>query len=48
MSPTTAFHILQGIETLPLRMEKHVSNAREIAEFLGGSDAVEWVVYRVG
>ena len=45
MSPTTAFHILQGIETLPLRMEKHVSNAREIAEFLGGSDAVEWVVY---
>ena len=45
MSPTTAFHILQGIETLPLRMEKHVRNAREIAEFLGGSDAVEWVVY---
>ena len=45
MSPTTAFHILQGIETLPLRMDKHVSNAREIAEFLGGSDAVEWVVY---
>ncbi|MEC7805654.1 MAG: O-acetylhomoserine aminocarboxypropyltransferase [Pseudomonadota bacterium] len=45
MSPTTAFHILQGIETLPLRMDKHVSNARKIAEFLCGSDAVEWVLY---
>ena len=45
MSPTTAFHILQGIETLPLRMDKHVSNARKIAEFLCDSDAVEWVLY---
>ena len=34
MSPTTAFHILQGVETLPLRMQKHVSNTEEIVGFL--------------
>ena len=45
MSPTTAFHVLQGIETLSLRMEKHVSNTRKVVEFLQGHDAVEWVSY---
>jgi len=45
MSPTTAFHLLQGVETLPLRMERHVSNAREIVKFLTESVAVEWVAY---
>ena len=30
---------------MPLRIDKHVSNARKIAEFLCGSDAVEWVLY---
>ncbi len=45
MSPTTAFHILQGVETLPLRMDRHVGNARKIAEFLSQSEAVEWVAY---
>ena len=45
MSPANAFHILQGVETLPLRMEKHVSNARKVAEFLEESDEVEWVNY---
>jgi O-acetylhomoserine (thiol)-lyase len=45
MSPTTAFHLLQGVETLPLRMEKHVSNARKIVKFLTESVAVEWVAY---
>ncbi len=45
MAPTTAFHILQGLETLPLRMERHVSNARSIAEFLDGHEAVESVGY---
>ena len=34
LSPTNAFHILTGIETLPLRMERHVANARAVAEFL--------------
>ena len=34
MSPTTAFYILQGIETLPLRMERHVHNTREIVAYL--------------
>ena len=45
MAPTTAFHILQGLETLPLRMERHVANARRIAEFLAGHAAVEAVGY---
>jgi O-acetylhomoserine (thiol)-lyase len=45
MSPTTAFHILQGIETLPLRMAQHVANARRVAGFLAGHDAVGWVAY---
>jgi O-acetylhomoserine (thiol)-lyase len=45
MSPTTAFHLLQGVETLPLRMERHVSNARKIVKFLTESVVVEWVAY---
>jgi O-acetylhomoserine (thiol)-lyase len=45
MSATTAFHILQGIETLPLRMQKHQDNARKLIEFLNQHDAVEWVNY---
>jgi O-acetylhomoserine (thiol)-lyase len=45
MSPTTAFYILQGMETLPLRMQRHVENTRKIVEFLKSNEAVEWVVY---
>jgi len=45
MSAHTAFLILQGLETLSLRMEKHVANARRIVEFLSGHDAVDWVSY---
>ena len=45
MSPTTAFHILQGVETLSLRMERHVSNTRKVVEYLNGHDAVASVVY---
>lgn len=45
MAPATAFHILQGVETLPLRMDRHVANARTVAAFLAESDAVEWVAY---
>ena len=43
MSPTTAFHILQGMETLPLRMQKHVANTAEIVEFLAQQEGVESV-----
>ena len=45
MSPMTAFLVLQGLETLPLRMERHVSNTRKIIEFLQSHSAVEWVSY---
>ena len=45
LSPANAFYILQGIETLPLRMDKHVANAARVAEFLENADEVEWVNY---
>src|SRR5215813_3406706 len=45
MSPANAFHILQGIETLPLRMERHVANARAVAEVLKTHPAVAWISY---
>ncbi|HEY9595235.1 MAG TPA: O-acetylhomoserine aminocarboxypropyltransferase/cysteine synthase family protein [Spirochaetia bacterium] len=43
LSPLNAFLILQGVETLSLRMERHVANARGIAEYLKQQKAVEWV-----
>lgn len=45
LSPFNAFLFLQGLETLHLRMERHVENARKVAEFLSGHDAVTWVRY---
>jgi O-acetylhomoserine (thiol)-lyase len=45
MSPFTAFHVLQGIETLPLRMARHVDNARKVVAFLAGVPLVESVGY---
>ena len=45
MSPHTAWTILQGIETLPLRMARHVANAQTIAEFLSTQDLVARVAY---
>ncbi len=45
LSPFNAFLILQGIETLPLRLERHQSNAQKVAEYLSGHDAVAWVSY---
>ena len=45
MSPANAFQLLQGVETLPLRMAKHVANARAVTEMLEANDAVEWVKY---
>jgi O-acetylhomoserine (thiol)-lyase len=45
MSPFAAFLFLLGIETLPLRMERHVRNAQAFAEWLAKHPAVEWVNY---
>lgn len=45
LSPMNAFILLQGIETLPLRMERHCENAAAVAEFLSQHDKVEWVNY---
>ncbi len=45
MSPFNAFLFLQGVETLPLRMERHSQNAMQIARFLGEHPKVSWVNY---
>jgi OAH/OAS sulfhydrylase len=45
LSPFNAFLILQGIETLALRMERHTENALKVAEFLQGHEQVSWVQY---
>jgi O-acetylhomoserine (thiol)-lyase len=45
MAPMTAFQILQGIETLPLRMQRHVDNTRKIVAFLVAHAMVESVAY---
>lgn len=45
MSPFNAFLFLQGMETLSLRMERHVTNARRVAEFLSGHDLASRVSY---
>lgn len=45
LSPFNAFLILQGLETLQLRMEKHTKNALEVAEYLVNHPSVEWVTY---
>ena len=45
MSPQTAFYILQGVETLSVRMQRHVANTREIVKYLSDNEAVAWVTY---
>jgi O-acetylhomoserine (thiol)-lyase len=45
LSPMSAWQILQGVETLPLRMERHCSNALAVAKFLQSHKAVGWVNY---
>jgi O-acetylhomoserine (thiol)-lyase len=45
LAPMSAFLTLMGIETLPLRMERHVKNAQAVAEFLEQHPAVSWVSY---
>src|SRR5436190_10295000 len=45
MAPFTAFQILQGIETLPLRMARHVDNTRKVVAFLGAHPLVDAIGY---
>lgn len=45
MAPMNAFLILQGVETLPLRMERHVANADKVAAWLADHPQVTWVSY---
>jgi O-acetylhomoserine (thiol)-lyase len=45
LSPFNAWQLLQGIETLPLRMERHCANALAVAKFLSGHPQVSWVNY---
>jgi O-acetylhomoserine (thiol)-lyase len=45
LAPLSAFLLLQGIETVALRVERHVENARRVAEFLRNDPRVAWVNY---
>ena len=45
MSPANAFYIIQGVETLSVRMKQHCENAYKIAEFLESNENVSWVSY---
>jgi O-acetylhomoserine (thiol)-lyase len=45
LSPGNAFYILQGVETLSMRIKRHGENARHIVAFLDGHEAVSWVSY---
>ncbi len=45
MSPQNAFYILQGVETLPLRMERHMANTHKVLDYLKREDAVSWVIH---
>jgi O-acetylhomoserine (thiol)-lyase len=45
LSPTNAFHLLQGVETLGLRMQRHVENTAAVLAFLTKNPAIEWVLH---
>ena len=45
MSPANAFYLLQGCETLSMRMQRHIDNARAVVNFLAEHEAVESVAY---
>ncbi len=45
LSPFNSFLFIQGLETLSLRVERHVQNAKRVAEYLSGHDKVAWVSY---
>ena len=43
LSPTNAFHLIQGIETLGLRMDRHMKNTEKMLNFLSEHEAISWV-----
>jgi O-acetylhomoserine (thiol)-lyase len=45
LSPTNAFYLLQGVETLALRMQRHLENTAVVLELLRSSQAVDWVLH---
>ena len=45
LSPFNAFQIIQGLETLPIRLDKHCENALELAKWLENKDEISWVSY---
>ncbi|MDP7242443.1 MAG: PLP-dependent transferase, partial [Rhodospirillales bacterium] len=45
MAPIAAWNLLQGVETLPLRMDRHVANAQAVAEWLEAHPKITWVSY---
>src|SRR6201987_5389007 len=45
ISPTNAFQLLQGVETLPVRMDRHVQNTHAVLEALKSNKAVDWVLH---
>jgi O-acetylhomoserine (thiol)-lyase len=45
LAPISAWLLLQGVETLPVRMDRHVQNAQRVAEFLSAHPRVSWVNY---
>jgi O-acetylhomoserine (thiol)-lyase len=45
LSPTNAFQLLQGVETLGVRMDRHMANTHAVLEFLAANKAVDWVLH---
>jgi len=45
MAPQTAFYLLQGVETLSLRMDRHIANTRRVLDFLQAAPEVAWVLH---
>ena len=45
MSPTNAFQLLQGVETLAVRMDRHMQNTHAVLDFLKSNKGVEWVLH---
>jgi O-acetylhomoserine (thiol)-lyase len=45
LSPANAFYLLQGLETLPLRMQRHMENTRGVLDFLTANKGISWVLH---
>mgnify|MGYP000002533217 FL=1 len=43
LSPTNAFHLMQGIETLSLRMDRHIENTKKMLDFLSSHESISWI-----